>query len=94
MARDKNDPRFDAALRLEEVVPEAAPVRNEPAAMPAPLIELLMEQAAVELGALPLRAQLAVLRALVPSVLDALDAEDRAYWARALVGDAAEHRLS
>lgn len=85
MAKDKRDPQLETAVRLQEVLADGAAEGVE-APRQISLIEMMMEQIAVEFEAMPTAAQLSVLRALVPSLLEELDREDREYWTQELLG--------
>ena len=76
------DQNRDEQLRLEEVDSTALPEELEP----GPLGER-MERLSAQLQSMPTAAQLVLLRTIVPELLEQLDANDRAYWAREIVGE-------
>lgn len=83
MSDRKRDRVDEVSTQLEEMRP-TLDLRMSQA--PAP-IEAMMEQAIERLSVLPTAAQLAVLRSFLPEMLASLDANDRAFWARELIGE-------
>ncbi|MBX5480481.1 MAG: hypothetical protein IRZ16_01340 [Myxococcaceae bacterium] len=76
----------DMQPRLQELGADRPDFEVQQVPGPAP-IEQRMQQVVNDLLALPTAAQLAVLRAFVPALLEALDVADRAFWAREIVGE-------